>query len=1711
MSGMPGYTNFSLNDTTAAPVDQSALQNIGSPESQTSDAIGNALKYGLPGLAAGLVDTVGTSLGLLKDSSVSNYLQNAFGPNGFGDWYSRNRDAVRTGSDIVGMFIPGTLAVKALKSARYAREAGAFGDFLKDSKTADVLLGSSTRMSELENNMQIAGNDAGMVAGSITGRTLNTDAVLSSKRAYYLANIGDSLRESAVFEAATYPMFNNSVLFPQDQSAADYALWSAGGSAVAAGASFLVSKFAATRLVRTAFTAGMKSMEAERPLAGDLATAMYRPNNRGAGIGINAASYNDEQHIFEEANTIMRTPLNASIARTNAATSQNVLESTLQKQINSVASDPNLYAKNVPLSPDQYSVVRNALKQNPMLYVGVTNTSAVPANASKFLSRYAETHNQILEAAQDEAATAADVAKAADSEREFMVLDAAGNVNPLVNRPARWLDQNSFSDIATHRTTIPLEAGAGKNEQVNRYEIQSASGSPVSIDEAFHITAPKVPTPEDIDAVQAIGSYLISKLKPGSIATAYTLSPQRNWRELDLALTAANTHPEIIPRFIYAGGFTNLDDVIQHVTDQRYQEFTKLTGTQAGSSAPSVFGKRRLSMPEIVNMCNMPTGMVDQQAPMTSLFTDLAQSHTNSLYDIFAGATGNYAENLQAAMRESAGITDLANKPAVSGGMFAQKDVRPILLHMRNLPFLTRSDTYLQAASDAIRSDVMSRATQVTADQSPIINGVIQALAGNAATDVSRQVQNLREGDLHGHGTVVYQDRAIQDNPTLKAMALQAQTTDSVIQATTQAALDPLTTYTAAFHTADHAADAVDLARIEHSYRHGFVVRGVSFPDQGGGKVANFILDKDDPRNEVALATYFGKDAVFPRDADGNWLMPDMALSMRSGVNNTPKPLVVSDMAGAAAQQYSDLFTDFGRQQNILRGLTGLPVVQLREFHMPPPGLDKDTAFFVQNAKQKTVNIYSRGTAAENQRQAQQAAATLTDATGENHVAISADQWQAQALADGNYYDVVDYNDFLRKNASMKGGLIESQIEASPATWDSLVKNLTNQYLALGTRTRALIFEPELQYAKLAAMTSPKGAGGLMNENNIFTRYINTAFSRSSRNPQGIVARAYKGLESALDVGLNAAQKVWIGAQQTLGVDSMLGKTEQNLYQQYQKSAAAWSPFKTADDWVTSTYHVQKPWTSKAAVSRLSQVSNALILRMLNLGTPVLNYLGTASVLPAVVQSFRQHVGEADSDYLSRVAAYGTNFDGKTFTFSPMKALAQASRQLFDGSMTDVLRDAAAKGYTKPEYTQLNEILTNENLGKKGAIDRFIDATSYLADHSEEQCRRLVWGVGYNLAKDVFKVEDPRNRYLFAQHMVNETIGNYSPMNKPSIFQGTLGIPLGAFQTYMYNYYRRLFSYIENKDIRSLAVNAAGQASLFGIAGLPGWNSFNQFFGSSKMGDSNITNKLQTNLSPTASELLLHGTISSIPRIFGADGIALYSRGSTDLTKQINSPSDLLHIMPTPFTYADQGDTGNLPLVQFLNNTGHILQESVANALQGFSLEQEEQILAHYSTNRLFRGVMEMAAGTSTDRANQLISADTRSAIKLAATIFGSTPTAEREMQDAYYQQKTVEYNQAALRATLNAKARSMFRSGNVQLSALQDMTQDYIASGGNPKYFGSWLRANALVATQTKGDTKLRQLLNSGKGVEYQNMLAAMQASPDSSDEEPVPGGTSL
>src|SRR3546814_447916 len=196
---------------------------------------------------------------------------------------------------------------------------------------------------------------------------------------------------------------------------------------------------------------------------------------------------------------------------------------------------------------------------------------------------------------------------------------------------------------------------------------------------------------------------------------------------------------------------------------------------------------------------------------------------------------------------------------------------------------------------------------------------------------------------------------------------------------------------------------------------------------------------------------------------------------------------------------------------------------------------------------------------------------------------------------------------------------------------------------------------------------------------------------------------------------------------------------------------------------------------------------------------------------------------------------------------------------------------------------------------------------------------------------------------------------------------------------------------------------------------------------------------LQARYGTALTDLILYGTFSSIPKIFGSDGIALYTRG--DINPRVPA-----------FLDPSQAPVWNLAETT-MQGIGKVIDQMMPGGV-GVSDQTLMETLGTYLTNRPLKGAFELAAGYSVDRRGNVISDDVRNNLSVVSRFMGLRPLNEAKMMDVLRRQKTTELSQLEKRTRLREGLKTAFRGEDIDTDMLIGAIEDYEHSGGNPEYF---------------------------------------------------------
>lgn len=1693
--------------------------NAVSPKAEMT--VGGMLGYGLMGIGLGALDTMGQSFNILGEDDVTKTLD-AVAPGSFGDFYKTNREGLRIGGELITMPIPGMISLKGLRTAQWALQSGRLSTYLKNSTTAEALLGSSARLAASEQALISRAILNKETTGTFAGRTFDNPAIRAAKKSFVAERVVNTAREAAAFELAYRAFYNKSELLePSEYNAQDELAWAGFGIGLGATIGFVQARYAARALIKAApelSPTAAASLRELRVFANkDIGNVVSLPQHRGPLISFFART--------KELTTAAITDAASPALKTNLQQDLNSFDKIIKESVTDLGRDLHPFVNSFQMSDEQAALGITALAKNPLLFLFSPKIGQLDRTSQSFYdeitseldrlqkyglrlesriartmtkSRFQRTADKKLLIRTDAQKKLAENKEKYDALNTFstqhhFVIESWGDITPYRQRPDNWLDNRGFGAIVQTkwRQTEADITNPGLTVAVQHSRLSIGGKGSLTLDDRFILEGGEYGnlSAEGWSQVNAMGSKMIAEWSkvPNQV---FPVTPSMPRFQLEAIMTLGRENKEAASLIKLGGDFHSLKDVEFHILNEKYKEWlAALPSTERKTRGARDLLSRTVTSPEeLIDSLNLPRNVGVQPNALIEIFTQAKAQGAKSLSEIFK-KTNNVSPNadhpldlLQSQMRQAVGVTDNAVQLPTSGNMLRQKNVRPLLVVSEAVPQMGIADALIHARVIETQKLALERLGQV---KTPIVSGVLQHVASASAISQAKDVTSLHDAVASGRGIFVPQDRINEQYEAIKAVSLLSQDSDNFVLAQIRKIFDTkLSGMYAELRHKKNYTHLVDASRVEHSYRHGWDIAGVEY--QPDGKSAQFLLAADSEQNQKLMQRHFKTDVV---KGQKNY-MPDMSVSARKA---GAVPLRVTKMAADFMDEVSRLSRGAGEEDNALRIAKGRHAIQLRDWHLPSPELSMQDAWFVRNEIGDVVDLYHKGTEAQNKARALAAAEKLGGANaGSKFIAASYEstrllhQWSDDPMHFINYSD-----QWLKTGAAIEGGSAVAEIDRTSTTIDKMVNTLAQQYVNVGTRARAAIFEPQIRFAREASLYAGKPAGLAVGENNIFDRYLAQLYSRTTQSGSGFVSRGYKLFENAYDAALTYLHGVKSEALSTTVEGQAAARGLKRLVQdnvsdsefkQYQK-LQSWSPFDSTAEWLESTHkEIDTSFARRHAVA-LSKASATMSLRFLDIGTPLLNYLGLMTNTYPIIRAMRPKAGQNFEEWVTENAAWGSKLSSKNIiTLSPMRAMVSSISNFWTGKHLKRLERAAAEGMFDPEWLRLEQAMVVPPK-RKGAewAEKAAEWTTMAADRSEIHSRRIAFGLGLDLGESMFKIEDDRNLMIFATNFMNNMIGNYNPRNKPGMYQGAVGLPLGAFMTYMFNYYKRMYGYLEKGEWSTLAAQYAVQSSIFGAQSVPGWSLFNQYMFSNYDGSDNLTTRLDRKLSPGVAELVLHGSLSGIPAIFGVDAPAFYPRGSVDMTQLPVTPADWQRAPP----------------VVFLKSLWDGASATLGNVVAGFNVQQQEEIFANYSTNRAIKSIMEGVAGAKVDRAGRKVDASVRDFASVAAALVGTVPSSARAIQDRFNAQQAVEVNQAEARSKLNDHTRAALRSGNFDMADLQGMVFQYVKSGGNPAYFGTWLRNNVEAAFFPKGERKLLELSRGANWIEFTNMLAAMNMSP--------------
>ncbi len=368
------------------------------------------------------------------------------------------------------------------------------------------------------------------------------------------------------------------------------------------------------------------------------------------------------------------------------------------------------------------------------------------------------------------------------------------------------------------------------------------------------------------------------------------------------------------------------------------------------------------------------------------------------------------------------------------------------------------------------------------------------------------------------------------------------------------------------------------------------------------------------------------------------------------------------------------------------------------------------------------------------------------------------------------------------------------------------------------------------------------------------------------------------------------------------------------------------------------------------------------------------------------------------------------------------------------------------------------------DLVKNKGIDGMI---SLATDTTESMSRTWAHFIGLRLA-DLNGIVGTEARHSFARDVANQAIANYNPLNKPELYQTSLGSMLGLFGSYMQQYNQRLFRWMETGDYMSVGRQLAMQGGLFGVTSVPGYNALESLF--TGMGDNpeaTLTDAIYAKYGPMVGSVIAHGGVQEIPKIFGADeSVAIYTRGDTNFRSPTLDPSRLM---------------AGLGVVRSLAEGAWEVGQKALSSDDELTARSVSEIMARQMPNRTLKGTMQVLfnGGQEIDKNGQIISMP-QSDFETGLRMLGLRSGRQQGEVEAYYANTTMRRRLAGRMETVRDNTRSLLRSG--QPFEPMDVFNKYVEAGGSPTHFQTWIKDQIGAVQDTRGMRNFVESLKSPK-----------------------------
>lgn len=1194
---------------------------------------------------------------------------------------------------------------------------------------------------------------------------------------------------------------------------------------------------------------------------------------------------------------------------------------------------------------------------------------------------------------------------------------------------------------------VPLKAGAG----VPEYELTLSGNKKVKVNAGGQLVGLNTSNFATWRVDDQLRVYdTLNKQMSGMLAKqqTFTLGRDSTWLQLDMAVEYSKRGGQVDFATHAGDKFKTLDDVKMASLRQKAEQMLRVA--KAGNGL-DFWSRAKLNLP-------LPSSLERIHDGTSTAMTDLLEGLLKNPKMTYQEAQEFRKQSLAASNLRD-GLK--AEPPALDGGMFnfnKTKDGQwqPVLTG--NFSFV-RSHPELRGTREQLMLDtVENKAWRFQKlQQGRLTNEITTRLANDPSFQPSMTIRHLADDMSTGlgsegsqfMGTMVTQAMKHRDNVTLQGASNVRQIVNRVKE-----------DFTSRFFDGIFQGQQNKLAALPNRGSKILVDQYFSFA--GGWDLKNGFVQQGD---HVALAL-----ADTPRNAarlgrpvaDGELLTSPL----------TKQPIVLDNLARDYIERFEIAAKQLLRDSNAVRLSRGLTPLDPKAHYVPPPNTKGKIIGFTVSVDGKTVpggavvadslDEFNRLADAQRAR-LQSGQRFFTKAQLES----TADLWDQAEMG------WVDPGFIGSKKEGQTGSIFGSSL--NPNGMEESLQWVKDRIDSIANGTVRSMYDQQLAIVRARAEAQATLEGGSnVARRNIWDEYdaVIRGVPISSVKPDRIssaIGKLDEPIQAVIDMGWPLVKTVgaarvsqWIGdIAQRVGAKNVRGfKSFEDLANQL----GPHTPFATAAQWAESNLRASPPPEVRAIASKINSLTASMLLRWLEIPNAAMNMLGVVTNMPSILRS-------PNTPLMGQMV--GAN--GKRVgVVDPYKILAGGFKDMLDKNKSHEWTIMAKNGDTNQSFMELHKqlaLVDSRNawervfLGDTSANTKTlwgkvkakgVDGMISLAtDTTESLSRSWTHFIGLRLA-DLNGIVGTEARHDFAREVANQAIANYNPLNKPELFQSSLGSMFGLFTSYMQQYNQRLFRWMETKDYASVGRQLALQSTLFGVASVPGYNGLEWLFqGSAENPDATLTDMIYAKYGPKIGAVIAHGGVSEVAKIFGLDnGIALYSRADANFRSSTIDPTRLM---------------AGLNMVGQVANIVWETGEKLIDPEQDFSIRAVGEIVARNAPNRAMKGALQLLVNDGMELdANGLIVSDTKNAFESSMRVLGLRSTRQQGEIEAYYANAAQRRKMAGRMETLREETRIAIRSGD-PLQPM-DLFNKYVKSGGSPAHFTTWIQDIMKSQQDTRG-----------------------------------------